>query len=156
MSVAFRRESDEEPLEPKFEIPVPPGRNLVTARGKRLIDARIAALEAALAQAADEDKAALQRDRRYWHTRQVTAELAPIPSGETVEFGTRATFRMNGKTRSLGLVGADEADPAAGLVAFSAPLAQALIGAEPGDMIAFGGKEDAIELLAIDVIDGSI
>jgi len=30
MSVAFRRESDEEHLEPKFELPVPPGPNFVT------------------------------------------------------------------------------------------------------------------------------
>ena len=37
MSVAFRRESDEEHLEPKFEIPIPPGPNLVTARGLALI-----------------------------------------------------------------------------------------------------------------------
>ena len=36
MSVAFRRESDEEHLEPKFEIPIPVGPNLVTARGARL------------------------------------------------------------------------------------------------------------------------
>ena len=33
VSVAFRRESDEEHLEPKFERPIPPGANLVTARG---------------------------------------------------------------------------------------------------------------------------
>ena len=37
MSVAFRRESDEEHLEPKFELPIPPGPNLVTARGLALI-----------------------------------------------------------------------------------------------------------------------
>ena len=45
MSVAFRRESDEEHLEPRFEIPIPPGPNLVTARGLEQITARVAALE---------------------------------------------------------------------------------------------------------------
>jgi len=45
MSVAFRRESDEEHLEPKFELPLPPGPNLVTARGLALIEARADALE---------------------------------------------------------------------------------------------------------------
>ena len=35
MSVAFRRESDEEHKEPKFEIPIPVGPNLVTAAGLR-------------------------------------------------------------------------------------------------------------------------
>ena len=39
MSVAFRREGDDEHLEPKFEIPIPPGPNLVTARGAALIHA---------------------------------------------------------------------------------------------------------------------
>ncbi len=33
MSVAFRRESDEEHKEPRFELPIPPGPNLVTERG---------------------------------------------------------------------------------------------------------------------------
>ena len=33
MSVAFRRDSDEEHLEPKFELPIPAGPNLVTLRG---------------------------------------------------------------------------------------------------------------------------
>ena len=37
MSVAFRRESDEEHKEPRFELPIPPGPNLVTARGLKLI-----------------------------------------------------------------------------------------------------------------------
>ena len=30
MSVAFRRDSDEEHLEPKFELPIPPGETVVT------------------------------------------------------------------------------------------------------------------------------
>ena len=45
MSVAFRRESDEEHLEPKFELPVPPGPNFVTPAGLALIEARVAELE---------------------------------------------------------------------------------------------------------------
>ena len=42
MSVAFRRESDEEHLEPKFELPIPPGPNLVTSRGLELTRAKVA------------------------------------------------------------------------------------------------------------------
>ena len=34
MSVAFRRDCDEEHLEPKFELPIPVGPNLVTGRGE--------------------------------------------------------------------------------------------------------------------------
>lgn len=156
MSVAFRREGDEEHLEPKFEIPIPPGPNLVTSRGLALIGARVAELEGRLAAlaAAGADEAAtkpVQRDLRYWQTRQITAELAPTPSGTTVEIGTTVTFRLAGKERTLTIVGDDEADPAAGLVAFSAPLARALLGAEAGEWLAFNGKDDAIEVLAIRV-----
>ena len=104
MSVAFRREGDDEHLEPKFEIPLPPGPNLVTARGKALIDARVAELEAEVAAAAPERVEALKRDLRYWQTRQVTAELVPAPSGETVEIGTTVKFRQNGKLRELTIV----------------------------------------------------
>lgn len=41
MSVAFRRESDEEHQEPRYEIPVPAGPNYVTQRGFKLIAERI-------------------------------------------------------------------------------------------------------------------
>lgn len=159
MSVAFRREGDDEHLEPKFELPIPPGPNRVTARGLALIRARVAELEAAiaarLAVAGEQPDpkepvlAGLRRDLRYWHTRAITAEEQPVPAGRVVEFGTTVSFTLNGKPRSLTIVGDDEADPAAGLIAASAPLARALSGGEVGDLLAFGGREDAIEVLAI-------
>lgn len=157
MSVAFRREGDDEHLEPKFEIPIPPGPNFVTARGLELIGARVAGLETEIAALAAEgaDKTRIdsaKRDLRYWQTRQITAELVPLPTGETVEIGTTVTFRHNGKTRSLTITGDDEADPAAGLIAFSAPLARALLGAEPGELCEFGGKDDALEIRAIVIV----
>jgi len=152
MSVAFRRDSDEEHLEPKFEIPIPPGPNLVTARGLRLIQEKVAALEAMLPTlAAGQALDAAKRDLRYWRTRQSTAQLAPLPGGATVEFGCTVTFRLNGKERRLTLVGDDEADPAEGLVAFSAPLARAMIHGEPGEFVDYAGKSDAIEIVAITV-----
>jgi len=152
MSVAFRRDGDEEHLEPKFEIPIPPGPNRVTARGLALIGERIVGIEAQLAAAADEAEiTALKRDLRYWQTRQITAELMPVPSGEAVEFGVTVTFRLNGKQRALTLVGDDEADPASGLIAWTAPLARAQSGAEVGDVLDFGGRDEAIEVLGIAV-----
>lgn len=152
MSVAFRREGDEEHLEPKFEIPIPPGPNLVTARGKALIDAKVAELEAAVAVAQEDSTLnAAKRDLRYWQTRQVTAEVQPQPDLSIVAFGTKVRFLLDGKERVLGLVGDDEADPAAGLIAFSAPLARALMGTEEGDLLSFHGREDAIEVLAIEL-----
>lgn len=153
MSVAFRREGDDEHLEPKFEIPIPPGPNLVTPRGLALIRQRVAELETRLATLLEENSInAAKRDLRYWQTREVTAEPVPIPSGETVEFGTRVSFLLGGKPRRLSIVGEDEADPGKGLVSFSAPLSRALMGAEAGEVLAFAGKDNAIEVLSIEVI----
>lgn len=151
MSVAFRRDGDDEHLEPKFEIPIPPGPNLVTARGKRLIDEKVAAFEAQVAEGDVADIEPAKRSLRYWQVRQITAEQMPPPSGNCVEFGTTVTFRLGGRQRTLTIVGDDEADPAAGLIAFSAPLARAMMDAEPGEFVPFAGREDAIEVLAITV-----
>jgi len=153
MSVAFRRDGDEEHLEPKFEIPLPPGPNLVTPRGLQQIAERIAELESHIAGLSGPDAEvplkAAQRELRYWQTRQVTAELVPEPSGQIVAIGTSVTFTLNGKERRLTIVGDDEVDPAHGLVSFSSPLARALMDAEVGESLDFNGREDAIAVLAI-------
>ncbi len=95
MSVAFRRESNEEYVGLKFAVPIPPRHNLVTAHGKVLIDARVTALEQA------------------------------------------------------GAAAIDEAATEPGRLSSTAPLARALMGAEPGDLLPFGGREDAIAILAV-------
>ncbi len=153
MSVAFRREGDEEHLEPKFEIPIPPGPNLVTARGKALIDEQVQKF-AAMLEALDDEAAqtAAKRDLRYWQTRQITAEVMPQPVGDKVEFGTTVSFTLHGKPRTLSIVGSDEADGASDLISFTAPLARALMAAEPGDLLPFSGKDDAIEVLGVTVL----
>lgn len=155
MSVAFRRESDEEHKEPRPELPVPPGPNLVTARGLALIEARVAELAAALAAGGtDEAVAAVRRDLRYWHVRRATAQLVPASAGDEASFGTRVIYRLNGgAVQTADIVGADEADPATGRIAFTAPLARAMIGAGAGDRLDFGGREEAIELLSVTRID---
>jgi transcription elongation GreA/GreB family factor len=154
MSVAFRRESDEEHLEPKFERPIAPGPNLVTPRGAALIAARVAELEMALATAHEATRDELKRELRYWHTRQTTAEVATPPANGTAGIGSRVTFRLNGATRAIGIVGGDEADPAAGLIGFQAPLAQALIGGEPGERVDFNGKSEAIAIVSVENSNG--
>ncbi len=152
MSVAFRRDSDEEHLEPKFELPLPPGPNLVTARGLALIEARTAELEAAVTTAAPAQLPELQRDLRYWHARQATALLAPSPLGTIVAFGTKVTIEQDGKGRTLDLVGHDESDPAAGRIAFTAPLARTLIGSEIGDEIDSPGPGGPVTIVAIEAL----
>lgn len=149
MSVAFRRDSDEEHREPRFELPIPPGPNLVTARGLALIGDRVMALEAAVAAADEAARAALRRELRYWHTRQTTAVPAPPPAPGEAGIGSRVTIRTGGGERVVEIVGSDEADAATGRVGFQAPLARALMGAMAGERVAFGGVEDAIEVVGI-------
>lgn len=152
MSVAFRREGDEEHLEPKFELPIPPGPNLVTARGLAQIHARVAELETALAGLADESAIKVaRRELRYWSTRQATARLMEKADGSRVTFGCTVTFQTNGSPRTITIVGDDEADPAAGLLSFSAPLSRALMDAEPGEKLDFANVEDAIEIISIGI-----
>lgn len=152
MSVAFRRESDEEHLEPRFELPLPAGPNLVTARGQALIAERVAALEAEQQGAAEGRREEIARELRYWNTRRITAILAPRAPEDEVAFGSRVRFRLNGAEREIAIVGDDEADPAAGLIAFSAPLARAMMGAGEGELVAFNGRAEAIEILAVSPI----
>ena len=151
MSVAFRRESDEEHKEPRFELPVPPGPNLVTPRGYDLIKSRTEGLEVAVASASsDEQCAELQRDLRYWRTRLATAQIAPVPTGDAVAFGTRVTIDQGGRTRALTIVGHDEADPASGLIAFASPLAQALMGLEAGEDFSLPGSADLVRVISVE------
>ena len=142
--MAFCRESDDEHKEPKFDIPIPPGPNLVTERGLKMIEDKVAGLEAVAAP--DEEQ---QRELRYWRQRLATAQIGPVPAEDEVGFGSLVTFKLNKAKREIRIVGEDEADPTAGLLGLQAPLAQALIGAGEGDRVPFGGKEDAIEVLSI-------
>jgi transcription elongation GreA/GreB family factor len=142
MSVAFRRDSDEEHREPVFELPIPPGPNLVTRRGLAQIEARVATMEADLL-----DETA--RELRYWRQRLATAQLGPLPPADEIAFGSRVRFRLDGREKQITIVGDDEADAHAGLIAFQAPLARALIGAGEGDLLPFAGREDAIEVLEL-------
>jgi len=157
MSVAFRRESDEEHLEPRPDLPIPPGPNLVTPRGLAAITAQAAtweaALEAGLADQADEAAIKeIRRNLRYWQARRATAQLAPVADGETVAFGTRVRFaREDGSEQTVDLVGDDEADPASGRIAFGSPLARTLMGLAEDDLAPFraGGKVQDLEILSI-------
>jgi transcription elongation GreA/GreB family factor len=150
MSVAFRRDSDEEHLEPKFELPIPFGPNLVTVRGLGLIEARVSALESATINGLTEAEIAAQkRELRYWRARLATATVTLPAQTDNVSFGSTVHYLLNGKQQTVHIVGHDEADPAARMISFLSPLARAIMGAAVGDMIDFGGKADAIEITAI-------
>jgi transcription elongation GreA/GreB family factor len=150
VSVAFRREGDDEHMEPKFELPLPPGPNWVTARGLRLTQEMAATLEAVDTDAMEEEAAKKhKRLLRYWRTRRATAQLQPVADGEAVGFGCRVTYRLNGRDKSVMIVGDDEADPADGRISFSSPLARAMMDAGVGETVDFAGKADAVEIIAI-------
>jgi transcription elongation GreA/GreB family factor len=151
VSVAFRRESDEEHKEPRFEIPIPVGPNYVTPAGLEQIEARVREFEGLAALEQDETRLGeIKRSLRYWRTRRATALPAPQPAEGEVGIGSTVRFRLKSELREMRIVGDDEASPAARLIAFSSPLGRALMGTEVGDLVAFGGVADAIEILAVD------
>jgi transcription elongation GreA/GreB family factor len=151
MSVAFRRESDDEHKEPEFELPIAVGPNLVTPRGLRLLGEEVARLEAEIGETAEEDaRKKLQRRLRYFHTRQSTADVQALPEDGSVGIGSRVTYRFNAVDKTITIVGGDEADPMLGRIAFSAPLARALMGAEAGESVEYQDREDAIAILAVE------
>lgn len=146
MSVAFRRESDEEHKEPRFELPIPAGPNLVTARGLALTEARVAELEA---ESSGDEAVVADRKRtlNYWRTRLATARVTIWPGGEEAGFGARVDFTLDGVARTIDIVGDDEAEPATARIGFNAPLARALVGGAAGDVVEFGTR--TIEILEV-------
>jgi transcription elongation GreA/GreB family factor len=160
VSRAFVKEDDGSRPETLPELPVSSLPNLVTARGLRLIAARIAGIEAALAAEPDETHVArLRRDLRYWQLRHATARLTqPDPDDPAVQFGSRVTYRTEeGETRTVVLTGEDEADPASGTIAYAAPVARALTGAVAGSSVTLQlrGRPVELEVLAVDIPDDS-
>lgn len=149
MSRAFVKESEDNGDELP-ERAVSPNRNLVTEAGLAQIGVAIRRFEAALVQArALADKAAMasaQRDLRYWQQRRASAELVPhAPGADRVRFGATVTLALDdGTERTLKIVGEDEAEPAAGTIAYTAPVAVAMIGAQAGERVPIGLGEGEI------------
>ena len=134
------------------ELPVSTAPNLVTPRGLRAIETKVSELEAELHHASDEGEAArIRRDLRYWHGRRATAQVTESP-GEVVGFGTRVRFRRGkGAAQTIEIVGEDEADPTAGRIAYVAPIAHAMMGAEAGDVVKMG--EDKLTVVAVEPLN---
>src|SRR5215216_5593200 len=159
MSRAFVKDQDGvDPIEEFPDRPISPNPNYVTAQGLKLMEAEIAALRHALAEAQrNEDRSAVgrsSRDLRYWIERRTTAHLIEPPAdAKQVAFATRVTIRRDtGKTAVYAIVGEDEADLAKGLIAYTVPLARALLGAKVGDVVEIPSGE--VEILAIEPIQG--
>jgi transcription elongation factor GreB len=144
MSRAFTKEDPwEEPIIPP-RPPLPDGvPNYVTPRGLTLLRDEQARLEAERIRLEDvEDDAArkmrvvLARRLADLAGRIATAEVIDPArqAHDSVRFGARVTLRdARGATRVFQIVGVDESDPDNGLVAFTAPIARAVIGCGVGD-----------------------
>ena len=134
MSRAFVKESSG--AAPPPERMIEDGPNPVTPQGLAQIEAHVARLETALAGETNVLlRETLARDLRYWSQRKASAELVPPAPGGKAAFGTTVGIARDGRRQTFRIVGVDEADAAKGLVSFRSPLARAVIGAEPGDII---------------------
>lgn len=145
MSKAFtKEEAGDEPVVIRHRPSLPEGTpNYVTARGLQLLRAELAATESG--------------PRRVELERQLGSAILATPPADPgeVRFGARVTVRSDaGTMRHVQIVGVDEADPTAGLIAFVAPLARALLGKRVGEIVSArtpGGTEElAIVALAYD------
>ena len=152
MSRAFVKEQDDVP-EDLPERPVSSNPNFVTVRGLGLIDAEIDACRKRLAQGQhDQDKATIaraSRDLRYWILRRSTVQLAEAAKAPAmVGFATRVTIqREDGRKQAFSIVGEDEADPAKGFLAYTSPMARALMGKGAGEFAeAPGGEVEIVGL----------
>ncbi len=134
MSRAFVKETAESAAPP--ERMVDEGPNLVTPEGLAQIEAHILRIEASMKTEANVLlRETLARDLRYWEIRKSTAEVVQPATDGTVAFGSTVTIQRKGRTQTFRIVGVDEADASKGLISFRSPLAQAILGARPGDII---------------------
>lgn len=142
MSRAFVRE-DGPDMAPLPDLPVSPHPNWVTANGLAQLQRRLTATQDWLAQLrARPDRldrlpeAAAERDIRYLEARLKSAlPVTPTSVGE-VGFGHSILVTdEHGAESRYRIVGEDEADATLGLIAPTAPLARALMGAKVGDTV---------------------
>jgi transcription elongation GreA/GreB family factor len=155
MSRAFVKEGDGS-LDPLPDLPISPHPNYVTPTGLAALQTRLAETQARLtalrARADRLDKlpeAAAERDIRYLEARLRTAILidpATQPT-ESVAFGLVVTVAdPDGTETRYQITGEDEANPAEGRIAPHSPLARALMGAEPGDVVTWRRPGGVVEL----------
>jgi transcription elongation factor GreB len=166
MSKAFTKDDDgaeAAPVPPRAPLPdgVP---NYVTPRGLRLLHEEAASLEAerAAAEAGLRDPHERRRATAYVSARaaqlaeRIASAVLVEPPAETpaeARFGATVTVRdEQGEQRRYRIVGVDEADPARGDVAFTSPIARALLGAQPGDevTVTLPRGQQSLEIVSIE------
>lgn len=168
MSRAFIKEdADAEDVIVTHRPPLPAGvENLVTPAGLAALTAELEQLRAERSRLSGSEAvteavrrlAALDVEIPQLEDRLSSAVLAPAPAAgtTTVLLGATVTIEQlsgafKGQANGLTIVGVDEADPLEGLVAFTAPVAQALLGQHLGDEVRFRAGNDEQHVLIIAV-----
>jgi transcription elongation factor GreB len=127
--------------------PLPAGApNYVTRRGLYLLRDELTRLDAAPAPVGPAERQAHAARRSELEDRIATAVVPPAPSdADEIRFGARVRLSTAAGPRQLQIVGVDEADPPNQLIAFTAPLARALLGRRAGETVTArspGGEEE--------------
>tara|TARA_R110002096_G_scaffold28480_13_gene86314 strand:- start:2578 stop:3069 length:492 start_codon:yes stop_codon:yes gene_type:complete len=144
MSRAFVKE-DGPDLSPLPDLPVSQHPNWVTLRGLTQLQRRLAEVQARLAKLRGRaerldlmPEAAAGRDIRYYEARLKSAILVDQGARgcDEVAFGHAVRVRDDaGREAIYRIVGEDEAEAEAGLIAPHSPLARALTGGQVGDVV---------------------
>ena len=155
MSRAFVKEGDGA-LDPLPDLPVSPHPNHVTPAGLAALQARLLETQSRLvALKARPDRldklpeAAAERDIRYIEARLRTAipiDPAALPL-TAVAFGLIiAVADEDGTEHRFQITGEDEADATQGRITPQSPLARALMGGLPGDVVRWRKPSGAVDL----------
>jgi transcription elongation GreA/GreB family factor len=161
MSRAHVRETDGDEPEDLPELPLSAQPNYVTPRGLALLRRRHAEGAQALARlppdAADlrQRRAQIERELRWLAARIASAQAVDTlgRKADRVAFGALvAVLDEDGGESRYRIVGEDEAEPEAGRISWTSPLARALIGARLGERVTWERPAGAvdIEVAAID------
>ena len=171
MSKAFTKDPpSDEPVIVPARAPLPAGvPNYVTDRGLELLEDERRQLldERARLAAADEGDDSVETGQRLrilnQRLRDLTERIAtarrvspPPQPDNTVRFGATVTLKtvrgeLKGDLRRIKLVGVDEAGESASLVSFTAPVARAILGHQPGDRVTRPAEsgEEVLEIVAV-------
>ena len=168
MSRAFVKEdapSEDVVIPPRAPLP-PDSPNLVTPQGLELLEVELNQLQAERAElqpteGEERDQArqlaVIDGQLEALNERLASAEVVAPSDADEVAFGTTVTVRvLNGKfageERSFAIVGVDEAGDDEALVAFTAPIARALLGCKVGDegKLEIAGKTQRLEVVSLE------
>jgi transcription elongation GreA/GreB family factor len=94
----------------------------------------------------------IDRDLRYIEARIMSAVVVPPGSGKEIRFGARVTYQDDyGQQKVFHIVGEDEARNDSTKMAWSAPLAGAMLGFKAGDGVSWKGPDGVTQFTILSV-----